>query len=206
MREIHIFATSDGPYGWYAESPQLPGLIIARDTQEELAVDLRTVLRETVGTDEPYKVIGHLQGRVRVEGHPDVLISAQEGIGMLERMASFSRIEVILRSQPDFWAFLPAADPVLGEIRVVAVAPSDILQGILDQLDGSTSAPVAIAMAIDDTGLWTVHLAAGTPLDHPDWTTFQAAGISPTMTIAELRDRLPENMTGPGHLLALAGA
>ncbi len=202
MYEVHIIETQDEPYGWYAESPQIPGFIMARDTLDQLVSQASVVVRELV-TERPLRVISHRQGRLALKGLPDVLIRSQYDPQTVDaRQSAMRAVEMGLHAgdMDDFLEDLTR--DVLGDVVVVVALPSDTVGSISRQIDPSQRA-VVLVMESGPEHLWVTEFGTGERSAYPNWNALGDHGWNDQTTLGEIAETLIAIPAGRGLLAAV---
>lgn len=180
---IHAIATDESPHGFSVTSPQLPGLVYGRPTQQELEADYQSALRYA-GVSEG-KVQGHFQRRgVTVGGHEYQVRWAQDE-HIQARIEGVHRVLVALGNgaDGDEMAAEQVADAA-GVVTFVSCLASDTLGWLADQLDPRGDSLTA-AVAVAEQFVYCVNIATGA-VDAEGLPSLAELGWEYDMTFGEL--------------------
>ncbi|MGK5742905.1 hypothetical protein [Micromonospora sp. URMC 103] len=182
---VDLIFSDEGEFGWTVRSPQVPGLIAARDTLKELSADLPGLL-EFAGVD---------LSAVERRPHIEKVISVPEGDLVVriagdkhrqEREATANRIVAALAVQDQRPGLLSVPRTLSGEVLYVCVVPSDTVRWLTDQFGPSGDA-AAVAMNVAEEMIWATHFVAGPPADATDDALSLAdLGFSMETTMGEM--------------------
>lgn len=188
-KPTNLIVTDEGPYGFSAESPQLPGFVFGRPTATEFNEDLPGALR-WAGAETDTEVIVHEQRRgVTAEGHEFVVRVAHDN-ARAERSILADRILAALGST-ERHNLCDKADEEGGEVSVfVCCVPDDLLRFVTDQLDPHGDV-LTISAAIDGDRMFTMELGSGGKADEEGWPTLRSEGWDLSTRIRQvIRDDL----------------
>jgi predicted RNase H-like HicB family nuclease len=155
---IHLVIRAvDG--GFYATSPQAPGLAYLRPTLDELRADLDDVLAFHLDRPGPFTVLEHherhyelgdreLVTRIAFDDHRD------------EREEAYTRLGRALAVPEQAETLVTGPTNRVGEVLYICVVPSDALHWVAAQLDprGETA---TICIAVGDELLLTFRISTG---------------------------------------------
>lgn len=155
---IHLIVREvDG--GFYASSPQAPGLAYGRPTLAELREDLEGALAFHFDRPGPFVVVEHHERHYDVAGRELVTrIALDEHRD--DREEAYARLGRALRIPEQAEALLTSPADRVGEVLHICVVPSDRLQWVADQLDPSGGA-ATLVVAVGDELLLTFRLSTG---------------------------------------------
>lgn len=152
MREIHVIATGDSSGSALAESPQIPGFVMVRDSMNELARDLREVLRGIVSG--PAQIVIHHQWRAETpDGASGLLYRAQDGPSKNARIDAATFIQASIANGYRAELSRPG---ILGDVLVIGCVAADTLGMIADQITDDDGVPM-VALRVEG-GAWIVSL------------------------------------------------
>lgn len=184
---VHFILTKDEPFGWFGESPQLPGFVFHRQTETEILRDYMEALRQA-GVNG--SLVGHRQyRRVTPEG-VEYLLRVRDGEAKADRAELASRVEQMLLTDDRHDYLNDAPRTPMGEVVIICALPGDTLGGVVEQLDERGDG-AAIAMPVADSGVWSTMIAAGPGDRREGWRTLAELGYSMDMTIGELSTKSP---------------
>lgn len=184
MPETHLIVSSD-EYGFYAQSPQLPGFAFGRPTQVEFMAEYREALRREGVSG---RVIGHLESRFETaEGEvyvlrrctdPEAEPAARDLLvnHMYSVMQTEQRLELVANHKN-----------VVGELVFAVALATDPLGFFMDQLDPRGDA-VTLAVQVADRMVFTTQIAVGARM-HLDWKSLEDFGLTRTSTMSDLMIR-----------------
>ncbi len=176
----HILVTKDTE-GFFAESPQVPGLCFGRSTEAEFRRDLQPVLQ---GVGVQGRVQAHLQKRGVTAVGQEFLLRWAEGPELPDRLEVSRRVERLLNTSDLALDLVSTERTPMGEIVFVMAVPADTLGTFMDQLYEGGDAMV-ICAALADSGVFMMTLASGKQ-DAPGWDRLERFGWSRATAISEL--------------------
>lgn len=179
-RTTHVLVTRDAD-GYFAESPQVPGLAFGRATETEFRRDFQAVLKNVGVTG---RVLAHLQTRAVTDDGREYLIRCAEGPQMSDRREVAARIERCLTDRAQAADMLDTETTPMGEVVFAAAVPADCLGLFMEQMYDEDDALV-IAAAVAEQGLFTMTLASG-ERSGEGWETLKEFGWSAETTISQL--------------------
>lgn len=203
MKQINLLITDEGRYGLTAESPQLPGLSIARDTWTEFERDYKQIIEDVVhdrfATLREYRLVGHYQRHITTPEGVDCVVrwcTDDDDPPLLDARTEVAKRVLWALSQVDEEVtaerlrLLDGELPnILGDVVFACMAPGDTVGDALSTMYDQDDV-VTIACAVGDQGLWIIQAASpmrdGSTLG---WMSMEEAGISMTTTISELMMR-----------------
>lgn len=177
----HLIVTRD-EHGFFAESPQVPGLVLGRPTETEFREAYRGVLKD-VGVRG--HVVVHLQTRgTTADGREFIIRCADDGAeARRSRYETAGRIERCLSSEQD-GDMLDTQTTATGEVVFAAALPTDTLGFFMDQLYDQDDALV-ISASVADNALFTMTFASGRR-DGESWETLEQYGWTRDTIVSEL--------------------
>jgi hypothetical protein len=209
MHDVHLIITDEGRFGFYADSPQLPGFTMGRDTKTEFLKDYKRVLPEVI-TERPYRVIAHVQQRFTTPEGVSCLVRVQEpttperesvhrGLtGLLqttEWAASVERMRMIEKAERN----------LLQEVVFVCAGEDDQVRDIVATLQGHDDVVTVVVTDPDDGDrgvLWTSQMASRGPrTGQRDWPSMAALGITEGTKVRELVELLSKMKAQDRHLV-----
>jgi hypothetical protein len=155
---IHLLIRDTGE-GFYATSPQAPGLAYGRATRADLRADLDDVLTFHFDRPGPFHVIEHHERQYEFDGRELVTrIALDEHRD--DRQEVYSRLGRALAVPDQLRSLLEGPVNGLGEIIYVCALTTDTIGWLAAQLDPRGDA-VTVALAIADPFVFTVPIASG---------------------------------------------
>jgi hypothetical protein len=177
---IHLVVRAvDG--GFYATSPQVPGLAYGRPTIKELHADLADVLAFALVRPGPFTVVEHHEQHYEIGGRELVTRIALDD-HRSERQEVYTRLGRALTVPEQAEVLLTGPTNRVGEALYICVVPSDTLRWVAAQLDprGETT---TIATAVGDQLLLTFRMSTGE--DGPTETRETVAELMRTQPILQ---------------------
>lgn len=146
--------------GFYATSPQAPGLAYGRSTIEELRAELQDVLAFHFNEPGPFEVHEHHE-RHHDLGYAEIVVRAALDDHRDARNEAYMRIGSAL-TVPDQAESLAISAPRnrVGEVLYICAVPTDTLEWVVAQLDPRGEAAL-LAVAIAEELLFTKAVYTG---------------------------------------------
>jgi hypothetical protein len=149
-RTVSVIVREDDP-GWWAWSPQCPGLTAGDETEVEL-------LRSLPGTIAYYFEDDHVDEEIDIRLHAErevsgVFLRVARDEQQVARQEVADRVAAAL-ADPDLAGLLRNAPPNwAGEVVYVCALPTDTRSWLDNQLEAGDGA-VIVAVPLSDTALW----------------------------------------------------
>ncbi len=144
---IHLLVRDTGE-GFYATSPQAPGLVYGRATLTELRTDLDDVLAFHFDRPGPFRVLEHHERQYQFDdGELVTRIAVDEHRN--ERQEVYARLGRALTVPDQLRSLLEGPVNRVGEVVYVCAVPTDTVGWLVAQLDPRGDA-VTVAVAIAD--------------------------------------------------------
>ncbi len=155
--------------GFYATSPQAPGLAYLRPTLDELRADLDGVLAFHLDRPGPFTVLEHYEGHYEL-GDRELVTRIAFDDHRGEREDAHARIGRALAVPEQAEALVTGPTNRVGEVLYICVVPSDTLRWVAAQLDprGETA---TIGIAVADELLLTFRFSTGEAGPLESWET-----------------------------------
>ncbi|TQS44319.1 hypothetical protein [Cryptosporangium phraense] len=196
---IHLLVTDEGDDGWSAQSPQLPGFVMGRQTVSELRADLPGALRFAGAPAGPVEV--HTTRRFVTPEGGEYLIRVAEDRYRADRLEVAWRLARVMSTEQRHAMMSVLATPT-GEVSIVCAVPSDTLGWFTEQLFDENDALV-LAAAIGDQDVFTTQLTSETDrVGSSGWTTFEARGWTKATTLSEVMQSI--QIGDPAELMLVA--
>jgi len=177
---VHLITTQDDS-GIWAESPQLPGFVMARNTETEFIRDYKRVLAE-LGVKQ---IVGHNQFlRATPEG-VEYALRFRDGVGKDERAELANGIHRLLATEARHEFLADTGTDATGVVVIVCTRTIDQLGDIFEEIDprGET---IVLAAPWGEEMVWTTQLAQGDLADNPRWISLDQYGLSHESTVGQL--------------------
>ncbi len=145
--------------GFYATSPQAPGLAYGRPTLDELRVDLDEVLALALNRPGPFTVVEHHERHYDV-GDQELVTRVALDDHRTERQEAYARLGRALGVPGQAETLVAGPTNRVGEALYICVVPSDTLRWVAAQLDprGETA---TIVTAVGDELMLTFRISTG---------------------------------------------
>ena len=180
---IHLIVRDTGE-GFYATSPQAPGLAYGRATLAELRTDLDDVLAFHFNRPGPFHVLEHHERHYEIEGGELVTrIAVDEHRD--ERQEVYARLGRVLTVPGQARSLLEGPANRVGEVVYVCAVPSDTIGWVAAQLDPRGEA-VTVAVAIADPFVFTVPIVSGDDATQVAGVSIGERGYTLETTLGEL--------------------
>lgn len=180
---MHLIVRDTGE-GFYATSPQAPGLAYGRATLAELRAELQDVLAFHFDRPGPFQVAEHLERHTAVEGGELVTrIATDQHRDQRQEVAT--RLGRALAVPGQARSLLEGPANRVGEVVYVCAVPSDTIGWLAAQLDQHGDA-VVVAVAIAEPFVFTVPITSGDDLAQLAGVAIHERGYSPQTTVGEL--------------------
>jgi predicted RNase H-like HicB family nuclease len=180
---IHLIVRDTGE-GFYATSPQAPGLAYGRATVAELRADLSDVLGFHFNRPGPFRVLEHLERQDTVEGRELVTRVANDQYRD-QRQEVAARLARALTVPAQARSLLEGPANRVGEVVYLCAVPSDTIGWLAGQLDPRGDAAV-VAVAIAEPFVFAVPVASGDGTAQVAGVSIAARGYAPGTTLGEL--------------------
>jgi predicted RNase H-like HicB family nuclease len=180
---IHLIVRDTGE-GFYATSPQAPGLAYGRATLAELRADLQDVLAFHFNRPGPFQVLEHLERQHVIEGGELVTRIADDEYRD-QRQEVDGRLGRALVIPGQARPLLEGPVNRVGEVVYVCAVPSDTIGWLAAQLDPRGDAAI-VAVAIADVLVFTVPIVSGDDTTQVAGVAIAARGYSSETTIGDL--------------------
>ncbi|WP_282945455.1 hypothetical protein [Cellulomonas endometrii] len=177
---VHLIVTFDDGCIW-AESPQLPGFVMARPTQTEFLRDYKRVLGE-LGVRQ---VVGHSQHLYETPEGIEYALRFRDGVGSGERAALANGVQRMLATDARDEFLADSRTDASGVVVIVCARTIDQLGDIFEEIDqrGET---IVLAAPWGADMVWTTQLAHGDLADNPGWISLEQYGLSHESTVGQL--------------------
>jgi hypothetical protein len=148
---VNVLLTDYGEFGWGISSPQLPGFIGGRATQEELRQDLPELLSFAgVDTDQD-DVRLHLERHLVLVNGEELTVRVATGEKDEDQRASVANTLVsALRVSSQVSQMLDVPRRPTGEVLFVCATPYDTIGWIIGQLENDDAACVVLQKAVHE--------------------------------------------------------
>jgi hypothetical protein len=195
---VHLIVTFDDGSVW-AESPQLPGFVMARNTETEFLRDYQRVLGE-LGVRQ---VVGHSQRHYETPEGAEYALRFRDGVGHEDRAALASGIQRMLATEARHEFLAGTRTDATGVVVIVCARAIDQLGDIFDEIDprGET---IVLAAPWGTDMVWTTQLAQGDLADNPRWVSLEQFGLSHESTVGQLIAALGEPSVAKNRVLLAA--
>ena len=185
---IHLLVRDTGE-GFYATSPQAPGLVYGRATLTELRTDLDDVLAFHFDRPGPFRVLEHHERQYQFDdGELVTRIAVDEHRN--ERQEVYARLGRALTVPDQLRSLLEGPVNRVGEVVYVCAVPTDTVGWLVAQLDPRGDA-VTVAVAIADPFVFTVPIVSGDGAVDLAGVSVHARGYSLETTLGELVQDTP---------------
>jgi len=195
---VHLIVTHDEDGVW-AESPQLPGFVMARNTATEFLRDYRDVLAE-VGVRQ---VIGHHQYLDQTAEGVEYAVRFRDGVGAIERRSLANAIRRLLATESRHEFLADARTDATGVVVVVCARTIDQLGDLFEEIDPRGEALV-LAAPWGEEMVWTTQVALGDLADHPSWVSLEQYGLGHDSTVGQLMAALGDPSAARSRVLLAA--
>jgi predicted RNase H-like HicB family nuclease len=180
---IHLIVRDTGE-GFYATSPQAPGLAFGRPTLAELRAELQDVLAFHFNRPGPFQVLEHLERQYAVEGREMVTRIADDQ-RLDQRQEVAARLGRALTVPGQARSLLEGPTNRVGEVVYLCAVPSDRIGWLAGQLDPRGDAAV-VALAIAEPFVFTVPIVSGDDTAQLAGVSIAERGYTPETTLGEL--------------------
>jgi predicted RNase H-like HicB family nuclease len=180
---IHLIVRETGE-GFYATSPQAPGLAYGRATLAELRADLDDVLAFHFNRGGPFKVLEHRERQQGLDGG-ELVARIADDEHRDQRQEVDARLGRALAVSGQARSLLDGPTNRAGEVVYVCAVPSDTIGWLAAQLDPRGDA-VIVAVAIADPFVFTVPVVSGEASARVAGVAIGAHGYPPETTLGEL--------------------
>jgi hypothetical protein len=178
----HLIVTNEGEQGFFAESPQLPGLAFGRPTQTEFLRDYKKLLDDLGVTGS---VRGHKQVRGATPDGHEFLLRWAEGDHAAERLEVVDRLRRLVMDEAAREDLFDDMEPnPMGEVVFVAVAAVDTLGDVMDQMYEERDA-IVLSAAVADRGVWCMQMVSRAG-GREGWSSVEERGWTRDTTISEV--------------------
>jgi predicted RNase H-like HicB family nuclease len=185
---IHLLVRETGE-GFYATSPQAPGLVFGRATLTDLRADLDDVLAFHFDRPGPFQVVEHHERQYEFDGRELVMRIALDE-HRTERQEVYARLGRALAIPDQLRSLLEGPVNGVGEIVYVCALSTDTVEWLIAQLDPHGDA-VTIALAIADPFVFTVPIASGDGAVELAGVSISNRGYTLETTLGELARDTP---------------
>lgn len=151
---LHLLVVHEGDYGWSLTSPQLPGFVYGRQTQQEFQADLPNALAFANAPNIPW--VFHVVRRFSTPDGDEYTIRVAQDNFADERSRTAWRLHAVMGTE-ERKGLMDGPRTALGERAFVCTVPTDTLEWVAQQLDPRGDA-LEMVVAVDDD------MIAGSPL------------------------------------------